>query len=78
MQSILILINLNIMIYNTSSLNIYEYIKYHQHQYNHNQLKNHRQIYVIHVFILSTERSFEILPKHNEDAFISESFALNL
>ena len=28
--------------------------------------------------ILSTEKSFEALPKHNEIAFISESFALDL
>ena len=28
-------------------------------------------------FYLSTKKSFETLPKHNGDAFISESFALN-
>ena len=29
-------------------------------------------------FILSTDQSFEIFPKHNGVATISESFALNL
>ena len=30
------------------------------------------------LFILSAEKSFETLPKHNGAAFISETFALNL
>ena len=29
------------------------------------------------LFILSTEKSFETLPRHNDAATISESFALN-
>ena len=32
----------------------------------------------IYFFKLSTEKSFETLPKHNGTTFISESFALNL
>ena len=53
------LINLKIILYHASSLNIYEYLKYHQHQYHHNQLKNYRHPYnpvffILSYFILST------------------------
>ena len=32
----------------------------------------------MNIYILSAEKRFETLPKHNVAAFISESFALNL
>ena len=40
-------INPNIISYCVFSLDIYEYPKYHQHQYYYNQLKNHRYINII-------------------------------
>ena len=44
------LINLIVILYHAFSLNIYEYLKYHQHQYYHTQLKNNKQIHIIQSF----------------------------
>ena len=44
------LVDLNIITYHAFSLNIYEYVKYCQHQYYHNQLKNHRHIRIRQYF----------------------------
>ena len=44
------LINLNLVLYNSLLLGIYKYLKYDQHQYYHNQLKNHRHIHIIQSF----------------------------
>ena len=38
------LINANVILHYSFSLNIYEYVDYHQHQYLHNQSKNHTHI----------------------------------
>ena len=53
------LISLNIILFHAFSLNVWEYLKYHQQQYYHKQLKNHGHIQIIYFFILSTEKSFE-------------------
>ena len=39
-------INLNIILFYSFSLNIYKCAEYHQHQYSHNQLKNHTHIHL--------------------------------
>ena len=44
------LINLKIILYCVFRLNIYKYPKSHQHQYYHNQLKNHTQIHIDQFF----------------------------
>ena len=44
------LLNLNIILHHAFSLNIYEHLKYHQHQYYDNQLKNHRRFLTIQHF----------------------------
>ena len=44
------------------------YLKYYQHRHYHNQLKNVKHINLIqsyYSFILSVEKSFTALPKHN-------------
>ena len=72
------LINPNIILYYDFSLNIYESLNYHQHQYCYNQLKNHIHIHVVQfLFMLSTVKSIEILPKRNRYAFVLERFASN-
>ena len=50
LQHLLQITNVNIILYHASSLNIYEDLKYHQHQYYHNQLKNHKQIHLVQSF----------------------------
>ena len=67
------LINLEIISYYASSLNIYEYLKYHQHQYYHNQLKSHRHIHIIQSF--SHDQLKSLLKQYPNTM---ESFALNL
>ena len=70
-------INPNIILYRVFSLNVYKYPKYHQ-QYSHNRLKNHRHNINLIFLILSFEKSFETLLKHNDTVSASEFFALNL
>ena len=61
------LIDLNI--YHAFLLNIYEYLKYHQHQYYHNQLENYTHTCSPVFFVLSTITTFEILLKHGIHLF---------
>ena len=59
--------NLDIILYLDCSLNIYEYLKYHQHQYYHNQLTNDSHIHMIQsFFILSTDNFFKHYPNKME------------
>ena len=58
------LINLNIILFFAFSLNIYEYPKHRQLQ---NSQKNYSNIHII----LSAEKSFETMPKHNGAKFVS-------
>ena len=68
--------NINIILHHAFSLNAYEYPRYHQHQYYHNQLKNHTHSHIV-FYMFSTVKAIEILPKHNGDAFIWESCVTN-
>ena len=70
------LINVNIILYFVFSLNIYEFLKYHQYQIFYNQLKNHTHIYIVQ-FLSSTAKIFKIFCKHKGYAFNSVSFVLN-
>ena len=44
-------ITLNIILYHAFSPNIFEYLKYNQHQHYHNQLKNHRHIRITQSYL---------------------------
>ena len=49
------------------SLNICEYYKYYQYQYYYNKQKNHTRIHLIMTFfMLSTVKSFDVLPNQPE------------
>ena len=70
-------INPSIILDRVFSLNVYKYPKFHQ-KYSHNRLKNHRHILNLIFLILSFEKSFQTLLKHNDTVSASEFFALNL
>ena len=69
------LINSNIILYHVLSLNIYENLKYHQHQYYHNQHKIYIHVHLIQNFF---KLSFEILSKKKKYGFILDFFYFEL
>ena len=57
------LINPNIILYYTFSLNSYEYLEYNQDQYYHYQLKNHTYIHVVQFSHIIKRKIFRNISK---------------